>query len=384
MITPAPYMRHTLIHCGRLLLTVFAAFTMGLKPSAALDLELLHADFDLPLLVTHAGDKDDHLYVVEKTGRVYQFDALNKRKTLYLDASSLITTRGEEQGLLSIAFHPEFDNNGYLFIYYTARNGDNTLARLTVEPKGRKPIDLQTLEVLIAVEDPASNHNGGMLVFGKDGYLYLGMGDGGRGGDPWNNAQDLSTLLGKMLRIDVNQAPGYSIPADNPFNAVANARAEIWSYGLRNPWRHSIDPATGDLWIADVGQNKWEEINWQPARSEGGHNYGWRRMEGKHCFKPKWRCDNGKVTLPIAEYPHKDGCSVTGGYVYRGRELADLQGLYVFGDFCTGTIWAIDKNNRFNKTKLLDTDLNISSFGEDQAGEIYVVDYGGGIYKLVN
>ncbi len=295
----------------------------------------------------------------------------------------MITAKGYEQGLLSIAFHPNFGNNGYLFIFYTARNGDNTLARLTVNPPDKEFINLASLEVLFAVDDPASNHNGGMLAFGSDGYLYIGLGDGGRGGDPWNNAQNKNTLLGKMLRIDVGQQSGYSIPGNNPFVNIKNTRQEIWAYGLRNPWRHSFDAETGDLWIADVGENKWEEVHWQSADSTGGQNYGWRFMEGKHCYLPKKNCNDGALTLPVAEYGHKHGCSITGGYVYRGKEISKLQGLYIFGDFCTGTIWTIDKKENNTMKETMKTDLNISSFGEGVNGEFYVVDYNGGIYKLM-
>ena len=349
----------------------------------SIELQLYLDTLKLPVLVTHAGDEKNRLFIVEKTGHVYIFDKSSKKKNLYFDASSLITTGGSEQGLLSIAFHPNFENNGYLFIFYTAVNGDNTLARLTVDTPSTDKIDLKTLEVLFAVEDPASNHNGGMLVFGKDGYLYIGMGDGGRGGDPWNNAQNLETLLGKMLRINVDKPTGYSIPKDNPFVSKINARPEIWAYGLRNPWRHSFDSATGDLWIADVGQNKWEEIHWRSANSKGGENYGWRLMEGNHCFLPKRKCDNGKLVKPVAEYSHRHGCSITGGYVYRGKTISELQGKYIFGDFCTGTIWTVDKNAGFEMQELFKTDLNISSFGEDSNGELYVVDYRGAVYKLV-
>ena len=341
----------------------------------------LHA----PILITQAVGSES-IFVVEKTGHIYSFDHFGKKKILYFDATSLITSAGSEQGLLSIAFHPEFTENGFLFIYYTAKDGDNTLARLTVRAPSATQIDLENFEVLFAQKDPASNHNGGMLTFGPDGYLYIGMGDGGRGGDPWNNAQNLDTLLGKMLRIDVNQASGYSIPEDNPFVDQENIRPEIWAYGLRNPWRHSFDFDTGDLWIADVGQNKWEEIHWQAVTSKGGENYGWRMMEGSHCYDPKKNCQDskyGKLTLPVAEYSHQHGCSVTGGYVYRGNSIKELQGKYIFGDFCTGTLWTIDKKLNFKMQELMKTDAKISSFGEDASGELYVVDYRGSIYKLI-
>lgn len=352
------------------------------QPWAA-ELVLLPQEFKSPVLLTHSNTNDGRLFLVEKTGHVYLLDNSFEQKSLYLDASSLITTRGNEQGLLSIAFHPEFKLNGYLFIYYTANNDDNTLARLTVDPLGGKQIDLDSIEVLFAEKDPASNHNGGMLAFGRDGYLYLGMGDGGRGGDPWNNAQNLQNRLGKLLRIDVNSAHGYSIPQDNPFLAVKNAKPEIWAYGLRNPWRHSFDSLTGDLWIADVGQEKWEEINFQLANSKGGENYGWKKMEGTHCYAPKKECDNGKLSHPVAEYSHKEGCSITGGYVYRGENIPSMIGKYIYADFCSGTIWAIDQKSNFIPQVMMQTSLNISSFGEDEYGEMYVLDYNGEIYKFV-
>ncbi len=362
--------------------TIFAIFfvaTSFMHYSYAANLRLLHDDVNQPVLLTHANDF--RIFIVEKTGKIFAYKGTQKH--LFLDASSLITTRGSEQGLLSIAFHKNYSENGYLFLFYTAKNGDNTLARLTVDRLTDKQTDLKSLEVLISQEDPASNHNGGMLAFGQDGYLYLGIGDGGRGGDPWNNAQNLETLLGKMLRIDVNQSSGYSIPKDNPFVERDNVLPEIWAYGLRNPWRHSFDRETGDLWIADVGQNKWEEIHWRSVDSKGGENYGWRLMEGNHCFLPKKECDSGDLVKPVAEYAHKYGCSVTGGYVYRGSKIKELYGKYIFGDFCSGTIWTINKEQNFEMQELMKTDLNISSFGEDSSGELYVLDYQGRVFKFV-
>ena len=368
--------------CNSLKEAIIAIFTLTtclVQISYAAELKLLHDDVNQPVLLTHANDF--RIFIVEKTGKIFAYNGT--QKYLFLDASSLITTRGSEQGLLSIAFHPNFSENGYLFLFYTAKNGDNTLARLTVDRPADKQTDLKSLEVLISLEDPASNHNGGMLAFGQDGYLYLGIGDGGRGGDPWNNAQNLETLLGKMLRIDVNQSSGYSIPKDNPFVERDNVLPEIWAYGLRNPWRHSFDRETGDLWIADVGQNKWEEIHWRSVDSKGGENYGWRLMEGNHCFLLKKDCDTGNLIKPIAEYAHKYGCSVTGGYVYRGSKIKELYGKYIFGDFCSGTIWTINKEQIFEMQELMKTDLNISSFGEDSSGELYVLDYQGRVFKFV-
>ena len=356
-------------------------YSFWVSHAYAVNLTLVLEDINLPVSLIHTNSPE--LFVVEKTGKVFSYDQDFKKRHLFLDASSIITTRGNEQGLLSIAFHPNYSNNGQLFLFYTAKNGDNTLARLIVNPPNAKQTDLSSLEVLIAQEDPASNHNGGMLTFGKDGYLYLGMGDGGSGGDPWNNAQNLETLLGKMLRIDVDHKKGYSIPEDNPFANQQNILPEIWAYGLRNPWRHSFDRETGDMWIADVGQDKWEEIHWQSVDSIGGENYGWRLMEGNHCFLPRKSCDDGSLIKPVAEYSHKYGCSVTGGYVYRGQKIKALYGKYVFGDFCTGTIWTIDKNNEFEMKEFIKTDIKISSFGEDAEGELYVLDYRGKVFKFV-
>ncbi len=362
-------------------LSIFFITLFWVSHVCAVNLELIAQDLDSPILLTHANSSEH--FLVEKTGKVFIYDAEFESRNLFLDVSSIITSRGSEQGLLSIAFHPNFSENGYLFIFYTAKNGDNTLARLTLNPSSFKQQSLASLEILIAQEDPASNHNGGMLAFGHDGYLYLGIGDGGSGGDPWNNAQNLETYLGKMLRINVNQAKGYTVPQDNPFVKEDNVLPEIWSYGLRNPWRHSFDRDTGDIWIADVGQNKWEEIHWGSFDSTGGENYGWRIMEGNHCFLPKKDCESEGLVKPVAEYSHKKGCSITGGYVYRGEEIKALVGKYLFGDFCNGTIWVIDKENKFSMDKLFDTGIRISSFGEDVSGEIYVLDYTGKVYKFV-
>ena len=278
----------------KILFAVILAALFCVNVVFATDLTLVIDDLHKPILLTHTDSSG--IFVVEKTGKVFSYSAGYKEKYLFLDLSSVITTRGNEQGLLlSIAFHPNYSENGYLFLFYTAQNGDNTLARLTVDPPNAKQTNLGALEVLIAQEDPASNHNGGMLAFGQNGYLYLGVGvgvgNGGRGGDPWNNSQNLETLLEKMLRIDVDQPVEYSVPKDNPFIDKPNVLPEIWVYGLRNPWRHSFDRETGDLWIADVGQNKWEEVHWRSVDSKGGENYGWRLMEGNHCYLPEKDCD---------------------------------------------------------------------------------------------
>ena len=238
--------------------------------------------------------------------------------------------------------------------------------------------------MLLRISQPFSNHNGGQLAFGPDGFLYIGTGDGGSGGDPGNRAQSLTTLLGKILRIDVDGGTPYAIPPDNPFSSTASALPEIWAYGLRNPWRFSFDRATGDLLIADVGQNAFEEINFQPAQSSGGENYGWRLMEASHCFNPASNCNDGSLTLPILEYGRGEGCSVTGGYVFRGRSPG-TRGMYIYGDFCSGTIWfaAPDEEGRWTNRLEIQSGLSISSFGEAANGEIYVAGYGGTIHRIV-
>ena len=241
-------------------------------------------------------------------------------------------------------------------------------------------------QIILRVEQPAANHNGGQIQFGPDGYLYIGTGDGGQAGDPWGNAQNPGALLGKMLRIDVMGADAYEIPSDNPLLDQPGAHPEIWATGTRNPWRFSFDRATGDLYIADVGQNLYEEVNFQPAASRGGENYGWDVMEGNHCFEPATGCDVEGLVLPVAEYDPGLGCSITGGYVYRGSRYPDMAGVYFYGDFCSGNIWGLrqDEAGDWETALLLETDLSISTFGEDAEGELYVASYNDGIvYQLV-
>jgi len=253
--------------------------------------------------------------------------------------------------------------------------------RLTADPGVADPA---SEEVVLTVAQPFANHNGGQLAFGPDGYLYIGMGDGGSGGDPFNNAQSSTTLLGKLLRIDVESATQpYAVPASNPFRGNPNFRPEIWALGLRNPWRFSFDRSTGDLWIADVGQNAWEEVNVQPAASPGGENYGWRLMEGAHCYDPN-PCNPTGLVLPVAEYDHSLGCSITGGFVARGPAPARLAGAYVYGDFCSGRVWAVRRQGAsFVNELILTTPYGISAFGEDEAGSLYLADYGGGaLYRF--
>jgi glucose/arabinose dehydrogenase len=240
--------------------------------------------------------------------------------------------------------------------------------------------------VLLRIDQPAANHNGGQLQFGPDGYLYIGMGDGGRAGDPWGNAQNPDVLLGKLLRIDVAGEGAYRIPPDNPFVDRSNVRPEIWALGLRNPWRYSFDAMTQDFYVADVGQNTYEEVDFQSAGSGGGENYGWDVMEGRHCFEPASGCDTTGLVLPVAEYDHSLGCSITGGYVYRGSRYPALNGVYFFGDYCSGRIWGLRRQDggRWQMALLQESGVTISSFGEDAGGELYVLNYGDGmIYRLI-
>ena len=364
--------------CGRF----WAALAFGMLmaggfagPSQAapqIELTPIVSGIDSPLAITHAGDGSGRLFITLQTGRVLIYDGQQVLPTPFLDIAALITSGGE-RGQLSTAFHPNYASNGLLFVNYTDLNGDTVIARYTVSADPNT-VDPASAAILLAVPQPFANHNGGQLQFGPDGYLYVGMGDGGGGGDPSDNAQSLNSLLGKMLRIDVDAGPPYGIPPDNPFIGNPAARPEIWALGLRNPWRFSFDRLTGDLWIADVGQDSFEEVNVQAADSAGGENYGWRRMEGASCFNPASGCDDGSLTLPVVHYDHSLGCSISGGYRYRGREHPGLAGIYFYGDFCSGRIWGAsqDAAGVWSADELLDTDFRISAFGEDEEGEMYV------------
>ena len=361
-----------------------AASAPTAQPAApgTIALELVTSDLRQPVYATHAGDNSGRLFVVEKAGTIAIVKDRQRAAQPFLDITPLVNSGGSEQGLLGLAFDPSYAQSGRFFVYYTAKNGDNTLARYQVSANP-DAADPNSGTVLFAQPDPAPNHNGGMLAFGPDGYLYVGLGDGGSGGDPWGNAQNRNTLLGKLLRLDVAGGDPYSIPRDNPFAQASDARGEIWAYGLRNPWRFSFDRASGDLFIADVGQNQYEEINVQPAGAQGGQNYGWNVREGLHCFRADPCASDGMVG-PVAEYSHAEGCSITGGYVYRGAALPDLAGAYVYGDYCSGTVWALrrDAEGAWRQQKLLSSGASISSFAEDQAGELYLIDLGKGLYRF--
>jgi glucose/arabinose dehydrogenase len=335
--------------------------------------------FSRPLDVQAIGD--GRLFVVEQAGRVWQVVAGERLDPPFLDIRSQVGSDGNEQGLLGLAFHPRFTENGQLFVNYTDLRGDTVIARFTLDPATGRP-DPASEAWLLTIDQPYGNHNGGDLAFGPDGYLYIGTGDGGSGGDPLGNGQSLGTPLGKILRLDVDAGDPYTIPPDNPFVGNADVRQEIWAFGLRNPWRFAFDPTSGDLYVGDVGQGDWEEINFQPAASPGGENYGWNVREASHPFSGE--IAPGMVD-PVAEYGHDQGCSVTGGVVVRDPGLPAWNGVYLYGDYCSGRIWGLLPMDgaSWQAGMLFDTDFNITSFGQDPAGAVYLLDQRGGVYRLV-
>jgi glucose/arabinose dehydrogenase len=337
-----------------------------------------------PLFLTNAGDGSGHVFVVEQRGAV-RIVAANGHlvRAPFLDIADRVSQDGGERGLLGLAFHPNYLHNGRFFVDYTDRNGDTVVSEF--RRRDSSHANPGSERVIMHIKQPYANHNGGMLAFAPDGMLYVGMGDGGSGGDPQGNGQNRDVLLGKLLRVDVDGKKPYAIPSDSPFAGTAGTRPEIWAYGLRNPWRFSFDRTTGALFIGDVGQGNWEEID-VAAAGKGGQDYGWNVMEGRHCFAPSSGCSRAGLTLPVAEYGHDQGCAVTGGYVYRGSTYPALAGIYLFGDYCTGRIWGLAAASAVRGSAsaavLLDSGLRISSFGEDQKGELYVVDLDGSVYRV--
>ncbi|HNB50529.1 MAG TPA: PQQ-dependent sugar dehydrogenase, partial [Anaerolineales bacterium] len=335
--------------------------------------------YNSPILATHAGDGTNRVFVVEQGGAIRILGQTNS----FLDIHGRVGDEGNEQGLLGLAFHPDYEENGYFYVNYTDTNGDTVIARYTVSADDPNRADPTSELILLQIRQPYPNHNGGHLAFGPDGYLYIATGDGGSGGDPQGNGQSLSTLLGKLLRIDVNTEP-YVSPTENPFTDSYGLK-EIWAYGLRNPWRFSFDRLTHDLFIGDVGQDEWEEINFVPAGTSGGLNFGWNYLEGTHTYEGSVPTGLA-LTGPIWEYSHSIGtCSVTGGVVYRGSVLPAWNGIYLYGDFCSGQVWGLlrDANGVWQNQLLFVTGLNITSFGEDETGEVYLVARQGEIYKLI-
>lgn len=345
------------------------------RPSSTeVKLEPIAYGLDKPVGLAAAPGQSDRLYIIEKGGRVKVFADGKIRRSVFLDIEDLVST-GIEQGLLGLAFPPSYPTDKRVFTYFTDRQGDSIIGTFTPETDDR--LDEESLAVVLKVVQPAANHNGGQLVFGPDGYLYIGLGDGGGQGDPSGNSQNTRSMLGKILRIDVSDPEHYKVPPDNPFPPGNNSLAEIWALGFRNPWRFSFDRATGRLFAGDVGQNSREEVD----IVERGKNYGWNIFEGTSCFKPP--CDATKFTPPIAEYARDEGISVTGGFVYRGKKIPELTGRYIFGDYGSGNIWFLtEQNGSWKRDLLFKTNRHITSFGEDAEGELYLVTLEGEIAKI--
>jgi glucose/arabinose dehydrogenase len=367
----------------------FASLASPLIAQRPLDLERVASGLDNPLYAISPPGDADRLFIVEQGGRIKILRDGAILQTPFLDVSAL-TNGAHEQGLLGLAFHPDYDNNGWFYINYTDTSGHTNVDRITVSATDPDVADPQTRVNILFQNQPLEDHNGGCLAFGMDGYLYIGLGDGGGGSDPANRAQNPLDLLGKMLRIDIDQGLPYTIPPDNPFVGNPAGLDEIWSLGLRNPWRFGFDSSTGDCWIADVGVALWEEINFELA-GDGGRNYGWRLKEGDHCFNPSTNCDPGGLTDPVHEYGHggtPKRCSVTGGFVYRGERMATMQGRYFFADYCSGQVWSFRLSNG-QATELLDHSVefgvigSITSFGQDGCGELYVVGQNGSIDQII-
>ena len=369
----------------------------GSVASAQLGTVEIANGIDRPVFVTHAGDGSGRLFVIEQEGAIRIIDANGVLlPTKFLDIDGTVTggdSGGNEQGLLGLAFHPDYENNGKFYVNYTGTGGDTRVAEYQVSAGNPDIADAGSARIIMFYDQPFSNHNGGWLGFGpSDGYLYISAGDGGSGNDPGNRASRLNQMLGKMHRVDIDGGDdfpadpnqNYEIPADNPFVGTAGAIESIWHYGLRNAWRTSFDYETGDMWIADVGQNAWEEVNHNIGNT-GGLNYGWRCREGDHptglaCSATGW-------TDPVHEYSHSGGnCSITGGYVYRGCELGEeFQGKYFFGDYCGGNVWTLDADNNYAVATEFNFGFGLASFGQDEAGELYMSDvFSGQVWKVVN
>jgi glucose/arabinose dehydrogenase len=324
-----------------------------------------------PVDIQPANDGSNRLFIIEKNGYIRISENGQLLDAPFLDITDRVNEEGNEMGLLGLAFHPDYEKNGYFYVNYTGAGGHTRISRFQASGNSA---DKNSETILLFIEQPFQNHNGGALAFGPDGYLYAALGDGGKAGDPFKNGQNTASLLGKILRLDVTNGDPYSTPADNPFGS------EIWAYGLRNPWRISFDRGTGDLWIGDVGQNQWEEIDYLPASWGSGANFGWSVMEGSHAYDSE---PQSGMLLPAAEYSHAEGgCSVTGGYVYRGA-MPEWNGAYLYGDYCSGKIWAlILSNGMWQSQVMFETGVTITTFGQDESGEIYFASDNGNIYHL--
>ena len=374
----------------RFLVFVFAFFFAGLLAAQTkIALNVYAGGFTRPVDIVNAGDS--RLFIVEQRGIIKIIDGNGQvLSTPFLDIDARVGSQGNEQGLLGLAFHPDYANNGFFYVNYTNNSGDTRIARFKVSADNPNVAYPNSEKLLLPVDQPYSNHNAGDLTFGPDGYLYFGLGDGGSGGDPQNNGQTATAYLGKMLRIDVDNGDPYAIPPTNPFKDTDFYLDEIWATGLRNPWRFSFDRLTGDLWIGDVGQDAWEEIDFQPASSTGGENYGWRCYEGNHVYSMSGSCpDMSQLTFPVAEYSHSGGvgCSVNGGFVYRGQAYPALYGKYFYSDYCSGRFWTLTPDGQGgwdNEEVLNGANSTFVSFGEDKDGELYVSALNGNVYRLTD
>ena len=369
--------------------TTGAAATSGFNPATTtIRLEKAASGLRAPTDIKAAGDGSGRLFVTEKAGTIRIVRNGVVSASPFLDITPLVRSSESERGLLGLAFHPKYSSNGQFFVYYTAPTGDIVVARYTASSDANRADPATALEILHIQHRNAPNHNGGSIMFGPDGYLYIGTGDGGGGGDSFGNSQNPGALLAKILRIDVDSGKPYGIPPSNPFVSSAGFRPEMWAWGLRNPWRFSFDRATGALFIADVGQDKWEEVDFQPASSKGGENYGWNKLEGTHCYPSGTACAAGTFVAPIGEYEHRGGdCSVTGGYIYRGAAQPALNGAYLFADYCTGHFRALQRgaDGKWNLSDLLTTHFPVSTFGQDESGELYVANLDAGeLYHIVS
>lgn len=356
----------------------------GEPPLEGMRLEEVVSGLERPVHLT-APSGDDRLFIVEQPGRIRIVENDQLLPEPFLDIVSRVGSDANEQGLLSVAFHPEYASNGYFYVNYTDNSGDTRVERYSVSAAEPNRADPGSAALVLGFDQPYGNHNGGHVLFGPDGMLYIPTGDGGSRADPQGNGQNPNSFLGKILRIDVDGGDPYSVPADNPFVGDPGVRPEIWALGLRNPWRVAFDEEENLLFVADVGQNAYEEITVVPA-DEGGLNYGWNRMEGTHCFEPEDNCSQEGLTLPVVEYPRSQGISITGGVVYRGSDIPELQGRYLYADF--GRDWI--RSFRFeNGAAQGDAELDvngvssISSFGVDSEGELYAVSLSGRVYRFV-
>ncbi len=363
---------------------VVDTLVIGSAPVAP-SLALVASGLSTPLFLTAPPGDNSRFFIVEKLGRIRIVKNGTLLGTPFLDISSQVSGGGE-QGLLGLAFHPQYAQNGIFVVNYTNQAGDTRVSRFTVSANPDLA-DGGSEQVILAVAQPFANHNGGMLAFGPDGYLYVGLGDGGSGGDPQGNGQDRTTLLGSILRLDLDGAAPYAIPPTNPYASSQTFQREIWAYGVRNPWRFSFDRTTGDLYIGDVGQGAREEIDFQAASSMGGENYGWNIMEGAICFSPSSGCNQTDLTLPVLDYDHSQGCSVTGGHVYRGAAVPALLGRYLYADWCQGWVRTFRIQGRqaveHEEWPTLAPGGSITSFGEDAQGEVYILVGSGSVYRIV-